>query len=234
MSILPTSSTNTASSSSSSASSASSSSSSSSAISASVQSEYNTFLTILTTELQNQDPTSPLDTNQFTSQLVQFSSLEQNLQTNSLLQQLVTNQTASQVNGALGYLGHTVQATGDQFQLAGTSGDSTTLAYSLASTATSATLNIVNSSGVTVRQITVDPSSGAHSETFDGTDSSGDPLPSGTYTFSVNATDSKGTAVEATTYETGEVTGIDTTGGVVNLHIGGVIVPASDVVQVIS
>jgi len=240
MSILPTSntpSTNTSSNSSSSsnsASSASSSSSSSSAVSASVQSEYNTFLTILTTELQNQDPTSPLDTNQFTSQLVQFSSLEQNLQTNSYLQQLVAAQSSGQVSGALGYLGHTVQATGDSFTLNGTSSDTPTLSYSLASTAKTAVMNIVNSSGQTVRQISVPTGSGEHSETFDGNDTSGDALPAGSYTFKVVATDAKGNAIAATTYETGEVTGIDTTNGTVNLHMGSLTVPASNVVQVIS
>ena len=214
--------------------SSSSSSSSSSAVSATVQSEYNTFLTLLTTELQNQDPTSPLDTNQFTSQLVAFSALEQNLQTNSLLQQLVTSQAQGQVNGALGYLGHTVQATGDSFTLDGSSSDSQTLSYSLASTAKTAVMNVINSSGTTVRQLTVDTGAGAQSETFDGNDSSGDPLPAGTYTFQVQATDATGTAVVATTYETGKVTGIDTTNGVVNLHLGSITVPASNVVQVIS
>jgi len=227
-------SSNSSSSSNSASSASSSSSSSSSAVSASVQSEYNTFLTLLTTELKNQDPTSPLDTNQFTSQLVQFSALEQNLQTNSLLQQLVTSQSQGQVDGALGYLGHTVQATGDSFTLDGTSTDSQTLSYSLASTAKTAVMNVIDSSGTTVRQITVAPGAGAQSESFDGNDSSGNPLPAGTYTFQVQATDATGTAVAATTYETGKVTGIDTTNGVVNLHLGSISVPASNVVQVIS
>ena len=222
------------SSSSNSASSASSSSSSSGGISASVQSEYNTFLTILTTELKNQDPTSPLDTNQFTSQLVQFSALEQNLQTNSLLQQLVLNQGQGQVNSALGYLGHTVQATGNTFALDGTSTDTPTLTYSLASKADTAVINVVNSDGVTVRQLPVDTDAGQHSETFDGNNSTGQQLAAGTYTFQVQATDSKGNAIDATTYETGKVTGIDTTDGAVNLHMGSVIVPANNVVQVIS
>ena len=237
MSILPpTSTTNGANSSSSSnsASSASSSSSNSSAISASVQSEYNTFLTILTTELQNQDPTSPLDTNQFTSQLVQFSSLEQNLQTNSLLQQLVTAQTQGQVGTALGYLGHTVQATGDSFTLDGTSSDSQSLAYSLASKADTASMNILNSAGQIVRTLTVGTDAGEQSETFDGKDSTGNPLPAGTYTFQVQAVDSSGTAINATTFETGKVTGIDTSNGVVTLHMGDLTVPASNVVQVVS
>jgi flagellar basal-body rod modification protein FlgD len=228
---------NSASNSSSSSNSASSasSSSSSSAISSSVQSEYNTFLTILTTELQNQDPTSPLDTNQFTSQLVQFSSLEQNLQTNSLLQQLVTNSTQGQVSGALGYLGHTVLATGDSFALDGTTDDTPlTLNYSLASTSKTAVMNIVDANGQTVRQITLPNTAGANTFSFDGNNSSGQPLTAGTYTFEVQAEDSQGNAIDAETFETGKVTGIDTSNGVVNLHMGSLIVPASNVVQVIS
>ncbi|HEV2674063.1 MAG TPA: flagellar hook assembly protein FlgD [Aliidongia sp.] len=212
----------------------STSSSDSSAVSASVQSEYNTFLTILTTELKNQDPTSPLDTNQFTSQLVQFSSLEQNLQTNSLLQQLVTSQTQSQIGGALGYLGHTVQATGNSFTLAGTSSDSASLSYTLPAKANTAVMDIVNSTGQTVREISVSTDAGDHSETFDGEDASGQHLPAGTYTFTIKAADSTGTAIAATTYETGEVTGVDTTGGVVTLHMGNLTVPAANVVQVVS
>ncbi|GGF39040.1 flagellar hook assembly protein [Aliidongia dinghuensis] len=226
--------TNNSSSSNSASSASSSSNSSSSAISASVQSEYNTFLTILTTELQNQDPTSPLDTNQFTSQLVQFSSLEQNLQTNSLLQQLVTNSTQGAVSSALGYLGHTVKATGNSFTLDGTSSDKPTLSYSLAGKANTAVLDVLNSNGQTVREIAVSTDAGSHSMTFDGQDSSGSQLPAGTYTFKVQAVDAHGTAIAATTYETGAVTGIDTSNGVVNLHIGSLTVPASNVVQVVS
>jgi flagellar basal-body rod modification protein FlgD len=215
-------------------SSASSNSSSSGSISASVQSEYNTFLTILTTELKNQDPTSPLDTNQFTSQLVQFSALEQNLQTNSLLQEMVLNQNQGQLGTSLGYLGHTVQATGDSFALDGTGDDPATLSYSLASTATTSKMNILDSNGNIVRTISVGAAAGDNTETFDGNDNSGKPLPAGTYTFQVQAADATGTAISNTTYETGKVTGIDSADGVVSLHIGGLTVAATDVVQVIS
>ena len=58
-------------------------------------SNFNTFLTLLTTQLQNQDPTSPLDTNQFTSQLVQFSQVEQAINTNTNLQALINSRRAS-------------------------------------------------------------------------------------------------------------------------------------------
>src|SRR6202161_621777 len=97
---------------------------------------FNTFLTLLTTQLQNQDPTSPLDTNQFTSQLVQFSQLEQQLDTNANLQTLISGQTTSTVGTAIGYIGHTVEASGGNFVLDGTSSD--TLSYNLSSAGASA------------------------------------------------------------------------------------------------
>ena len=71
-----------------------------------VASQYQTFLKMLTTELQNQDPTQPLDSSQFTSQLAQFSSLEQQLQTNSNLSNLITAQQSATFNSAIGYIGH--------------------------------------------------------------------------------------------------------------------------------
>ena len=224
--------TSNSSSSSNSASSASSSSSDSGAISQSVQDQYNTFLKILTTELQNQDPTSPLDTNQFTSQLVQFSALEQNLQTNSLLGQLVDGQAQGQVGQALSYLGHQVLATGNAFTLDGT-GTAQDLHYSLASTAGNAVMNVYDNTGNMVRQFSVDTAQGADSASFDGKDSNGNPLPAGAYTFQVQATDTTGTAITATTFETGTVTGVDTTSGIVTLVMGNLSIPASTVVQVV-
>jgi flagellar basal-body rod modification protein FlgD len=124
---------------------------------AGVTSQFNTFLTLLTTELQHQDPTSPLDTNQFTSQLVQFSQLEQTLTTNQDLQSLISGQSAGAVGGSLGYLGHTVQTQSGNFVLDGS--DPATLNYSLASAAKTATINVLDASGQTVRQLSVDPGS---------------------------------------------------------------------------
>jgi flagellar basal-body rod modification protein FlgD len=95
-------------------------------------------------------------------------------------------------------------------------------------------MNILNSAGQIVRTLTVGTDAGEQSETFDGKDSTGNPLPAGTYTFQVQAVDSSGTAINATTFETGKVTGIDTSNGVVTLHMGDLTVPASNVVQVVS
>jgi flagellar basal-body rod modification protein FlgD len=79
---------------------------------ASLASNSQTFLTLLTTQLKNQDPTSPLDTNQFTSQLTQMTGVEQQVLSNQLLQQLVSQSSGSGVTSAVGLIGKSVTASG--------------------------------------------------------------------------------------------------------------------------
>src|ERR1700755_2209849 len=78
---------------------------------------FDTFLQLLTTQLQNQNPLDPLDTNQFTQQLVEFSGVEQQLKTNDLLDSLVTNAAANRAASAAGYLGATITADGSTTSL---------------------------------------------------------------------------------------------------------------------
>ena len=93
-------------------SSSSSSSSLSSTTGATLAGNFQTFLTLLTTQLQNQNPLDPLDTNQFTQQLVQFAGVEQQLKTNDSLSQLVTLQQTTQATQALGFVGKTALVDG--------------------------------------------------------------------------------------------------------------------------
>jgi flagellar basal-body rod modification protein FlgD len=199
---------------------------------AGVQSEFTTFLTLLTTELKNQDPSSPLDTNQFTSQLVQFSQLEQTLNTNSDLQTLINGQQQGAIGGALSYLGHTVEATGGNFVLDGS--NAADLNYNLASNAASTTINVMNSSGQTIASFPGDTGAGQNSVSYNGTYPGQPTLPAGQYSYQVVATDSTGNAVQATAYTTGMVTGVDSSNGAVELHLGNIVIPASSVVQVTS
>ncbi len=171
-----------------------------------------------------------MDTNQFTSQLVQFSQLEQTLNTNSDLQTLITGQQTNSMATALGYIGQTVQASGGNFVLDGTDADS--LNYTLASSAKSATINILNSSGQTVAQIAGTTDSGSNTVSYNGTFPGQPTLPAGQYSFTVTALDSTGTAIQSTVSTTGVVTGVDNTNGVVNLHIGNLIIPESSVTQI--
>lgn len=202
---------------------------------ATVASQYQTFLKMLTTELQNQDPTQPLDSSQFTSQLAQFSSLEQQLQTNANLSSLITAQQSATFSTAINYIGHTVNAAGDSFTEA-SSGASVPIAFSLDGNATTAQVDIVNAAGKTVNTLSVtSPVAGLNNLTFNGLDSDGNALPAGTYTYAVSATDLAGKAVTATTYQTGKVTAVDSSSGTTYLELGTAgAVDASKVVQVTS
>jgi flagellar basal-body rod modification protein FlgD len=209
---------------------AASSSTSSSSSSSSYSSDYNTFLTILTTELKNQDPTSPLDTTQFTNQLVQFSNLEQSMSANSKLQSLVDSTKTGQTTAALGYLGHKITALGNSLPLDGSSGGN--IQYTLAGNAGQVTVSIVNTAGQTVTQVPGTATSGSNTLAFDGKDAQGNYLPAGTYTYTVQAVDTGGNAVVSTPYISGTVTGIDTASGTTNLHLGSISVDASKVISV--
>src|SRR5580692_10651622 len=72
---------------------------------------FDTFLTLLTTQLKNQDPTSPMDSNEFTQQLVEFSQVEQQIDTNTNLQTLITQGQSQSGAYATGYLGKSVSIT---------------------------------------------------------------------------------------------------------------------------
>src|SRR5437762_6545174 len=85
-----------------------------------IANNFQTFLTLLTTQLQNQNPLDPLDTNQFTQQLVQFASVEQQLRQNDQLKTLIAIEKSSQSTQALAYVGNTVAVDGSKAQFDGT------------------------------------------------------------------------------------------------------------------
>src|SRR5713101_3025549 len=122
---------------------ASSSAASSVSSSQTIAGNFQTFLTMLTTQLKNQDPTNPLDTNQFTQQLVQFAQVEQQLKSNDQLSTLVSLQQTAQSTQALSFVGENVTVNSNTAQLAN---GSTTWTMS-SPKPSSATINISNSSG---------------------------------------------------------------------------------------
>jgi flagellar basal-body rod modification protein FlgD len=181
-------------------------------------SNFNSFLQLLTTQLKNQDPLSPLDATQFTTQLVQFSQVEQSINTNSRLDQLVKLQSGSQAVSAVSFMGQKVQAFGDTMQLTSGSG---TYNYTLPSNAASATVTIKDSQGTVVRTITGAPTAeGNHELSWDGKDDQGNTMPDGLYSFSVTAKDSDKNPVDVTTGISGIVKGVTVDNGVVVLDLG--------------
>ncbi len=188
---------------------------------------YQTFLKLLTTQLQNQDPLDPQDSSQFTNQLVEFSQVEQQIDTNSTLDTMLTNQETSMTTQATNYIGRSVAGTGDTFTFDGS--DSVPLGYTLASAAASSTVTITNSSGAVVYSQNGATSAGNNAFTWNGQDSSGNDLPAGTYMLSVSADDSGGNQIDTTTVVPGTVTSVTASGGSTYLTVGGNSIPLSEV-----
>lgn len=182
---------------------------------------FNNFLTLLTTQLKNQDPTKPMDTNEMTSQLVQFTSVEQAIGTNSRLDKLLKMQQTSLASSNLGYLGKTVSYEGDTFSLNSNTTD-TPLAYELDGKAKNVDVKIVNAKGETIATLKGDVSAGKHYVNWDYKDSTGAAVPAGTYKLRVAATaEEKDTVISAKTYTFGTVEGVGSKDGETTLAVNG-------------
>jgi flagellar basal-body rod modification protein FlgD len=181
-----------------------------------IASNFQEFLQLLTTQLKNQDPLSPLDTNQFTQQLVMFSQVEQQLKTNSDLDQLVSLNKTSQANAALNFVGAQVTADGSTTQL-----KNGVAVWNITSPrSASASVSILDQNGNTVwtGQQTLD--TGAQSYSWNGRTSTGTQAPDGLYTIRITAKDASGQDVTVSTQYTGTVTGVDLSGSQPLLQVG--------------
>ncbi len=171
---------------------------------------YDTFLTLLTSQLQNQDPLAPMDSTQFTQQLVQFSQVEQQIRTNEQLEGLVTQYQASSAGAALSYLGKDAVIQSDKTSFDGT--NKASWAYDLDKSATRVTLEVRDSRGRTVFTKAGDLTQGSHLLSWDGTQTAGGTAPAGVYQLVVTATDADGKAVASTTTVRETIMGVDFTG----------------------
>src|SRR5215470_5080753 len=194
-----------------------SSSSISSSSGATLAGNFQTFLTLLTTQLQNQNPLDPLDTNQFTQQLVEFSGVEQQINMNKQLSTLIGLQQTAQSAQAASFVGSTVVVNGSTAQLVNSQA---TWNYSVTSPAT-ATFNITNASGQTVFSQTATVQPGQQTFNWNGVGTNGQQWPDGSYTLSVTATDASGKSVGVSTQVQGVVSSVDLTQNPPILLVGG-------------
>ena len=157
---------------------------------------FQTFLTLLTTQLKNQNPLEPLDTNQFTAQLVQFAQVEQQLKQNDQLSTLVSLQKTAQNTAALEFVGQTVSVDGASAPL---TEDGAVWGMTVPKPATAA-INIKSSTGQNVYSGNYSLNAGANQPfVWDGKDASGLLWPEGNYTISINALDASGKPVAIAT-----------------------------------
>ncbi|MBU1540019.1 MAG: flagellar hook assembly protein FlgD [Alphaproteobacteria bacterium] len=192
-------------------------------------SNFETFLTLLTSQLKNQDPLSPVDSNQFTAQLTQMAGVEQQLLTNDLLKGLLAAQGGGGLAGAATYIGKEATAAWSATKL--TDGEAT-WSYELASNAASARLEVLDGSGNVVWSGDApDRTTGVHDFTWDGDASSGNDGQEGeVYSLRVTAKDAAGGAIDSQVLTRGRITGVEMYDGVPYLTVGNSILPLSTVI----
>lgn len=195
----------------------------------SLNKDLNQFLTLLVTQLKNQDPLEPLKANEFTNQLVQFASVEQQINQNSNLEKLLTLQKSTQVSSMVGYLGRTIEATGQKFQLQNGAGKFT---YTLGANVQDTTITIQNDKGLTVYSGPGKTASGKHTFSWDGKSNSGQQMPDGPYTVNISAKDHLGNLQDVTQTVFGTVTGAGVDGGSAMLDMGAVRTKMDNVISV--
>ena len=178
---------------------------------------FNTFLQLLTTQLKNQNPLDPLDTNQFTQQLVQFAQVEQQLRSNDQLATLVSLQKTTQSTAALSFVGQNVVVDGSTAQLVN---NQATWSFTSPKPAT-ATITIKDSSGQLAFSGNYTLQTGPQNFQWDGKGNDGTQWPAGAYTMSVTSKDASGQSVAISTEVQGVVDSADLTQDPPTLSIGG-------------
>lgn len=190
---------------------------------------FDTFLSILTTQLKNQNPLDPLDTNQFTQQLVQFTGVEQQLKTNEFLQALLTNTQHAYKSDAVSYIGKQVTASGKTGELK----DGGALwAYNAPTNVPNASVTIKNASGSVVYVENGSLNAGPGQFMWDGMGSDGNKQPDGVYTIEIKGTNLSGNTIAVSTSSVGVVTAVDFSGSEPMLTVGRNKVALSDVTDV--
>lgn len=190
---------------------------------------YNNFLLLLTKQLQNQDPLNPMDTAQFTQQLVGFSQVEQQIASNKSLEKLIALQSATNAFGAVSFIGNEVQVDSNQISL---KDGKASFQYEIDRTASQAMLTVVDSRGQVVLVQEANKAVGTYKVDWNGKDAFGNQLPDGAYRVAVSYGDEQGETYAAKITSFGVVDSTELTDGEVKLFVGSVGFPIDKVLKV--
>ena len=192
-------------------------------------SNYQDFVKLLTVQLENQDPTKPLETDQLTSQIAQLSSVEQQINTNKNLEKILASFSQNQVTQNVSYIGKMVEATGNLGALIGGQG---IFVYNLKAPAATTQVQIVDQSGNVVYSRDGTNLAGRNTFVWDGKNNQGQQVQDGTYAITVSAKDASGKVVEAQTSTAGRVTSVETIDGTTYVAVGDVLIPQEQIFSV--
>jgi len=191
--------------------------------------DYNMFLKMLTTQMQNQDPLNPMDTTQYTQQLVQFSQVEQSIQQNTTLKDILGRLTTQDMAQSSAFIGREAQFDSNQAALSASA--PAQWGWSADRTVGSLVATITDASGAVVDTRPIDPATSGRF-TWDGALATGGQAPAGSYSLALTATDLSGTDVPVAISSIGTVKQVTTSGGTVQLGVNGADLPASKLIRV--
>lgn len=192
-------------------------------------SNYSDFLKLLMTQLKNQDPTSPMDTNSFTTELVQFSSVEQQINTNTSLTQLIQLTQSGQLLQSSSMVGHTLAVSGTDMPVQNGTGR---IQFSATSTRP-VTVAVYDSAGTLLSDSAVNSTSGTNKWSWNATGPNGSKRPDGAYKVVVTGTDTTGASVALPFSVLGQATGVVRNGTALQLQMGAVTTDFANVQSVL-
>ncbi|EIZ78729.1 flagellar hook capping protein [Novosphingobium sp. Rr 2-17] len=181
--------------------------------------DFNMFLKLLTTQMQNQDPLSPMDSTQYTQQLAQYSQVEQTVQQTGTLKDILARLSTQDMSQAAGFIGREAVFNSS---VSGLGATPASWNYSAGGAISRATATITDASGAQVFTGPIDLSGTDGTYRWDGTLADGSKAPSGAYTLAIKAVDASGAAVATTVSSVGTVNDVSLKNGVVSLGVNGV------------
>ena len=196
---------------------------------AALSQNYETFLKLLTTQLQNQDPLQPQDSSEFTKQLVSFSQVEQQISTNQKLDKLIAGNGQNEAIQALGYIGKTVEFSGDVLPLQGGKAE---FGVTLAAQTREAVAEVYDTGGRMVASFPLQNTVSTQPVTWNGRDSAGRQLDDGMFQVKVKAKAQNGDPVQSLIRSSGRVTGVDQASGETQLLLGTIPIGLASILSV--
>lgn len=191
--------------------------------------DLDAFLLLLTTQLQNQDPLSPLEPTEFTDQLVSFAAVEQAIASNKNLEDLLSLQNSTFAASVVGFIGTQISAQSNQLPLQDGAAKFT---YTLNEPSANTIISITDQFGKNMLTVPGDRSGGTHDFTWDGKDAFGAQQPDGPYTVSVTAVGGNQEVIATSVVVSGKVTGISAQNGTTTLDMDGVGIGLESVITV--
>lgn len=191
--------------------------------------DYNMFLKLLTTQMQNQDPLKPIESTEYASQLAQFSQVEQTIQQTTTLNNILAQLSTQSLSQATGLIGNTAQFASD---VAGLSDKATpSWGYTAERAVTSLEGTVTDAKGKAVAKLPIDKLDRTGVVTWNGKLGSGEQAPAGAYTLAIAATDLSGVKVPVTITSSGMVSEVVSTASGVTLGVNGVQMPIANLVK---